>query len=171
MEKFVQLNSTEIELIISKKLANNDLVVYLYLCSKMTFAHGIFGIFSNKTVYSIHKDLGFSDKSVAKRAISKLAKMQLITVINSKGGLILSKNPTTVDQLKALIEAKFADFNLTGKRLDELEEVLKIKFDRAGFFEIWKNKQDQKKTQEIITNLVKNNAHKEDLEDNSDIPF
>lgn len=135
MEKhFINLGQSELKALISKKFNETDIKIYLYICSKMTFAHGLFGIFSNHTIYSIQKDLEYDDKNTVKRAIEKLEKNKLLFVVSRKKGLILSKSDVTTAQVQSLIESNYEDFNLNNDRLTELEQILSIQFNRGKIY-------------------------------------
>ena len=151
MEKhFITLAHTEIGALISKKFNETDLKIYLYICSKMTFVHGLFGIFSNHTVYSIQKALEYDEKNTVKRSLEKLQKHKLLYVISKNKALIISKTNQTLAQVQDIIENFCVDFNLSEERLSELEKLLSIKFNRG---KIYAKIEEEKKIQEKLKSV------------------
>ena len=122
----------------------------------MTFAHSLFGIFSNHTVYSIQKALEYDDKNTVKRSLEKLQKHKLLFVISRTNALIVSKSDLTLVQVQDLIENNCIDFNLTKERLSELESLLSIKFNLG---KIYAKIEEEKKMLERIkaSESAKNN--------------
>lgn len=125
---YININK-ETELKALLNLNEKSLKAYLYICSKMTFKHKIFGIFKQITAYKLYTELKLKDNKDFKRVLKHLENAKLLYIVNYQENLILSKNKITTEDLKNIIIDNFKDFNIRAERLKELKDFFNWQID------------------------------------------
>ncbi|WP_374409502.1 hypothetical protein [Hydrogenophaga sp.] len=160
-EYFLNINRQDLEKF--EDLTQKEIIIYLTICSKMTFKQQIFGVFKQVTSYDLVKFFKLNDTTQIKRIFKKFEKLNLLYVVNFKDNLILSKTKLTTEELKEILEQNFSDFNIRAERLKELKEFFKWQIDFKAIY--------AKKSQQATQPPTTQQKQSTDVFDDPDCPF
>lgn len=133
-ESFIKISGEDLKRIM--KLNNRHKNLYLYLCSKATFQHRLFGIYKRESYSTLRNGVNatsdleeFSDITAIKRACQKLEKLNIIKIINVKDNLIISLDSgAQIELISHIIKQDYKSFNLSLKRISEIRELFELDF-------------------------------------------
>ncbi|WP_198085371.1 hypothetical protein [Variovorax sp. E3] len=131
-QQFINLPKDAVKRLFSPELNDFDHKLYIYLRFKSTFKYELFGIYKQETFQTLKNAINDAcgtskDITQIKRSISKLEKLKLLTVQNSKSCLVvcLDYTKTLADTVSA-IEKDYKTFNLYPERLKELRDAIGV---------------------------------------------
>lgn len=157
-EAFVRIDKDELLKLIQLKDTHKSL--YLYLCSRITFAHRLYGIYKKETyttlrngVNSATKETTYKDITALKRACKQLEKANLIKILWEKDNLIISLDSAAqIEFVSIIIKQDYKSFNLSLKRISEIKTIFGLDF--SYFVEVFRAdsfKKDSKQLEELVS--------------------